>query len=219
MIPGGPHGTFASLPLVEEHLFLAELIAFDYANIPGCRWDEARSEASMALLRASKAYDPSKGEFAPFASRAIRNALNSLYAKQLRMLRIFPASLDDPISRIHGSGMEGSADAGELHSRQDVRKEVRESEAARVLASLLGLLSPRERMIVEGVRIGRSYTEIGEELGISKQAAHKSARAGLHKLREGLERLGYRGLASDGLLGSRHGALPRAQVDDFSAGS
>ena len=54
--------------LVEEHLFLAELIAFDYANIPGCRWDEARSEASLALMRAAEAHDPSKGEFVSFSS-------------------------------------------------------------------------------------------------------------------------------------------------------
>ena len=37
--------------LIEEHLFLAELIAFDYANILGCQWDKARPEASVALIR------------------------------------------------------------------------------------------------------------------------------------------------------------------------
>ena len=83
--------------LIEQHLFLAELIAFDYANLSGCQWDEARSEASLALMRAADAFDPAKGEFVAFSSRVIRNALNSLYAKQLRMLKIFPKSIDDPI--------------------------------------------------------------------------------------------------------------------------
>lgn len=41
--------------IVEEHLFLAERIAFDYANIPGCRLDEARLETTMGLIRAANA--------------------------------------------------------------------------------------------------------------------------------------------------------------------
>ena len=193
--------------IVEEHLFLAELIAFDYANIPGCRLDEARSEATMGLIRAANAYKPEKGEFIPFASRAIRNALNTLYAKQLRMLKIFPMSLDEPIPRSCPQTNPPSSDDGDLLSitkgRQDIQKEIRQNEATAALESVMNLLTPRERMSVEALRIGKSYPEIGETLGITKQAAHKSARSGLDKLRAGLERLGYQGIASDGLLASR----------------
>lgn len=193
--------------IIEEHLFLAELIAFDYANIPGCRLDEARSEATMGLIRAANAYNPEKGEFMPFASRAIRNALNTLYAKQLRMLKIFPKSLDEPIPRSSPQTTSTSSDAGDLLSitkgRHDIQKEIRQNEAATALESIMNLLTPRERMSVEALRIGKSYPEIGETLGITKQAAHKSARSGLDKLRAGLERLGYQGIASDGLLASR----------------
>lgn len=193
--------------LVEEHLFLAELIAFDYANIPGCRLDEAQSEATMGLLRAAKAYNPAKGEFTPFASRAIRNSLNTLYAKQLRMLKMFPKSLDEPIPRSWPQTTPTSTKADDLLSnttgRHDVRKEIRQNEAAAALESVMNLLTPRERIAVEALRIGKSYLEIGEALGVTKQAAHKSARSGLAKLRVGLERLGYQGIASDGLLASR----------------
>jgi RNA polymerase sigma factor (sigma-70 family) len=193
--------------LIEEHIFLTELIALDYSNIPGCRWEEAKSEAYMGLVRAAEAYDPNKGEFTPFASRVIRNALNSLYAKQLRMLKIFPKSLDEPIVRWKSDAQTFSSDAGNLHSispgTEDVRKEIRENEASVAIESVMNLLSPRERMAVEALRIGKSYPEIGGMLGISKQAAHKSARSGLDKLRAGLARLGYQGIASDGFLDSR----------------
>lgn len=193
--------------LIEEHIFLAELIAFDYANIPGCQWDEARSEASLALMRAAEAYDPSKGEFVSFSSRVIRNALNSLYAKQLRLLKIFPKSVDDPISRLDAKNSPAPplSDDGDfsIESPQDVRKDVRQRETSTVIESLMNLLSPRERMIVGALKSGSSYAEIGESLGISKQAAHKAAKSGLDKLRAGLERLGYRGIASDGHLASR----------------
>lgn len=192
--------------LIEEHLFLADLIAFDYANIPGCQWDEARSEASFALMRAAEAYDPGKGEFVPFSSKVIRNALNSLYAKQLRLLKIFPKSLDNPIERPRAeNNLADHSDDGDfaIESAQDVRKDVRQRETSTVIESLMNLLSPRERVIVGAVRAGSSYAEIGDSLGISKQGAHKSAKSGLDKLRAGLDRLGYQGIASDGHLASR----------------
>jgi RNA polymerase sigma factor (sigma-70 family) len=193
--------------LIEEHLFLAELIAFDYANLPGCHWDEARSEASLALMRAADAFDPDKGEFVSFSSRVIRNALNSLYAKQLRLLRLFPKSIDDPIllAPIKNVGHLSPSSDGDfsIASPQDVRKDVRQRETSTVIDSLMNLLSPRERVIVGALKAGSSYAEIGDSLGISKQAAHKSAKSGLAKLRTGLDRLGYRGIASDGHLASR----------------
>ena len=56
------------------HIGLANVIALEYTNIPGVTADEAISEAHQALLRASKAFDPTKGEFAPYSARSIRNA-------------------------------------------------------------------------------------------------------------------------------------------------
>jgi len=192
--------------LIEEHVFLAELIAYDYANIPGSQLDEARSEASVALIRAAQAYDAAKGDFIPFSSRVIRNALNSLYAKQLRLLKMFPKSLDDPIQWPSGvsRGDGGSSAESITHrdARQDVIKEIRCRETSGVVESIMNLLTPRERVVVNALRLGHSYVEIGETLGISKQAAHKSVKAGLTKLRAGLARMGYRGIASDGHLGS-----------------
>jgi RNA polymerase sigma factor (sigma-70 family) len=193
--------------LIEEHLFLAELIAFDYANIPGCRWDEARSEASIALIRAAGAYDPERGEFVPLASRVIRNALNSLYAKQLRLAKIFPKSLDEPIqlSAMVNQGHPYPSSDGDfsVDSGQDLRKEVRQRETSSVIESLMDLLSPRERVVVGALKAGATYSEIGESLGVSKQAAHKSAKSALAKLRVGLDRLGFQGIASDGNLSSK----------------
>jgi len=190
----------------EDNIPLAEVIAFEYANIPGCMVDDARAEAHLALNRATEAYDPEKGEFVQFAAKVIRNALNSLYAKQLRFARLFPKSIDDPIHWAkQGSNM--SSESSLNHSilndaKQDVLKEVRRHETLMALDAVLKLLSPRERLLVDALRRGSSYAEIGETMGITKQAAHKSIKSGLAKLREGLARMGYRGIASDGQLGS-----------------
>jgi DNA-directed RNA polymerase specialized sigma subunit len=71
--------------LFYDHLALAEVVALEYSNIPRTNVDDAVSEAQQALLRAAQSYDPQKGDFTPLAARAIRNALNSFYAKQLRV--------------------------------------------------------------------------------------------------------------------------------------
>lgn len=192
--------------LIEHNLPLAEVIALEYANIPGSSVDDARSEAYMALIRAADSYDSEKGEFIHFASRVMRNALNSLYAKQLRYARVFPKSLEDPVdwSKLNAAtGIDGSSDQMQLSDlKQNVFKEVRRQETLAALGAVLNLLSPRERLLVDGLRNGNSYAEIGENLGVTKQAAHKAVKSGLSKLREGLSRMGYRRLASDGHLGS-----------------
>lgn len=199
---------------IEEYLFLADVIAFDYANIPGCALDEIRSEGQMALLRAKDSYDSQKGEFVPYAARAIRNALNSLYAKQLRLQKMFPASLDDPVSL---ALPEAKAKGIEVENgEQPTDKEIRRSESARLIGSLMSLLTPRERQAIACLRLGNSFNEIGQDMGISKQAAHKSVQSGLAKLRIGLSRLGYNSLASDGFLGSTDFTVRK--VDDSDRG-
>ena len=70
--------------ITDQHLGLARVIAFEYANIPGASLDEIIAEAEEALAAAARAFDPAKGQFVPYASRAIRNALNSLFTRQLR---------------------------------------------------------------------------------------------------------------------------------------
>lgn len=157
-------------------------------------------------MRAADAYDSEKGEFIHFASRVMRNALNSLYAKQLRYARVFPKSLEDPVDwsklRTVTGADSSSAQLQPSDPKQDVLKEVRRQETLTALGAVLNLLSPRERVLVDALRNGSSYADIGENLGVTKQAAHKAVKSGLAKVREGLARMGYRGLASDGHLGS-----------------
>jgi len=74
-------------------------------------------------------------------------------------------------------------------------------------------LSPRLRQVAEGIRDGRSYSEIGTALGISKQAAHKLAGAAIATLREKLEAMGFQGLDTLGLLKSGCGVSPQAVLD------
>ena len=85
---------------------------------------------------------------------------------------------------------------------------------------------PACAQVTEGIRDGKSYSEIGASLGISKQAAHKLAHAAIATLREKLESMGFSGIDTLGFLKSSCGVSPQAvleasrresstQVDDF----
>lgn len=52
-------------------------------------------------------------------------------------------------------------------------------ESGKRLEQAMATLTPRLRQVVEGIRDGKSYSEIGNTLGISKQAAHKLAGAAI----------------------------------------
>jgi RNA polymerase sigma factor (sigma-70 family) len=190
--------------LLEDHVTFAEVIAIEYFNIPMADYKEAFSEAYLALNRAVEQYDEDKGKFIPFAARSIRNALNTLYAKQLRMAKIFPKSLDSPPSWKSSPGFGSSSSkslAGRFaDSRQNVRRQVGLKETDSILNEVMDALSPRERSVLEKIRLGFSLSEIGEKMGISKQAVHKISSPALLKLRSHLEKLGFRGIDSYGLL-------------------
>lgn len=194
----------SSAELFSQHLGLAEVISLEYTNIPGALPSEALSEAHQALFRASEAFDSSRGEFTPYAAKSVRNALNSFYAKSLRLANIFPKSLDAAPDWNHQHEETSAITFGEeiRDTRQNVLVEVRRRETTSVLEEILRFLSPRERVVVEGMRSGKSLSEIGEMMEISKQATHKISTSALEKLRERLAFLGYQGLDSQGLLKS-----------------
>lgn len=186
--------------LVEQNLGLARMIAYEYANIPGASMDEVVAEAENALAAAGRSFDPEKGQFTAYAGRAMRNALNSFFTRQLRYVKVHEFSLDaePPTSASTGSPARNEhADPG-----ADVALAARAAESRRILEDVLAELPPRSRVIVTRIREGKSYSEIGEELNVSKQAIHKVAHAALQSLREKLDARGFTGIDSKGFLKS-----------------
>ena len=66
----------------------------------------------------------------------------------------------------------------------------------------MSTLPVRLRAVVEGIRDGKSFSEIGATMGVSKQAAHKLAGAAITSLRERLEAMGFHGIDTLGFLKS-----------------
>ena len=86
--------------------------------------------------------------------------------------------------------------------------EIRANESRRVLEGVLAELPNRSRKVLQWLREGKSYTEIGEEMGISKQGAHKIGQDALLSLKEKLMTRGFAGLDSKGFLKSANHPPP-----------
>jgi RNA polymerase sigma factor (sigma-70 family) len=191
-------------PDIEPHLHLACRLAREFSNIPGLGFAEIEMTAQEALARAFSHHDASKGEFPPYAAQAIRNALKSLYDKQVRHHRHHSYILDEMAS----SGRD-STQVAQVHNVKDcgilsVPEQARFNQSKALLEKLMGTLSPRHRSVLEGLRDGRSYSEIGSAMGISKQAVQKIVHSALDALREKLAEHGFRGVDSQGFVESFH---------------
>ena len=192
--------------LVEQNLGLARMIAYEYANIPGASMDEVVAEAGTALAAAARAFDPAKGQFTAYAGRAIRNALNSFFTRQLRYVKVHELTLDAAATTSTSTNATGPKDYPDTGA--DVVLAARAAESRRILEEVLAQIPSRSRLIVLRIREGKSYSEIGEELSISKQAVHKVAHAALQSLREKLEARGFSSIDSKGFLKSSSRSKP-----------
>ena len=210
---------------VIELLPLAAKIAREFENIPGLPFAEIELAAQEALAHAARLFDSAKGDFTAYAARAMRNVLRDLYERQVRHHQHHVYDLDVPTSF---SATSAEARVQKIPSEAEpLADQAAALESGKRLGQALLTLSPRLRQVAEGIRDGKSYTEIGTGLGISKQAAHKLAGAAIATLREKLEAMGFQGLDTLGLLKSGCGVSPQAvleasrfqssppQVDDF----
>jgi RNA polymerase sigma factor (sigma-70 family) len=195
---------------VNGHLPLTAKIAREFSNIPGLPHAEIELAAQEALAHAARLFDPSKGDLTAYAARAMRNALRDLYDRQVRHHQHHVYDLDLPITH---SATTPEARIEQVPAPNLLTDQAAALESSKRLEQAMGGLAPRLRQVAEGIRDGKSYTEIGNSLGISKQAAHKLAGAAIATLREKLEAMGFQGLDTLGLLKSSCGVSPQAVLD------
>jgi len=193
--------------MVNEFLPLAAKIAREFSNIPGLPHAEIELAAQEALANAARLFEPEKGELTAYAARAMRNALRDLYEKQVRHHQHHVYDLDIPATQFTTPEARIQQVPAQGASLPDLAAAL---ESRKRLETAINSLSPRLRKVAEGIRDGKSYTEIGASLGISKQAAHKLAGAAITTLREKLAAMGLHGIDTLGLLKSSCGVSPQA---------
>jgi RNA polymerase sigma factor (sigma-70 family) len=185
---------------IAKLLPFARHIARDFSNIPGLDLPEIEIQAQEALAAAGRQFDPTKGDFSAYAAQAVRNALRSLYEKQVRHHHHHAYVLDQP------AGMQ-STQTDLVQNTPDKKQEsvatqVNRAESIAALQRAMAQMPERFRVVLTAIGQGRSYSEIGDQLGMTKQGVHKIASAATQSLREHLESQGFGGLDSVGLLKS-----------------
>ena len=138
--------------------------------------DVALSEGMARLSRAVELFDPWRGfKFSTYACRAIIKSLGRVRRKEARRHSLFPASLDEGLVREEAERTSG------------------DSQVLAERLSLLvysGVLSSSEVEIIHArfpVKNGgkrRTFQDIGDKIGLSKERVRQLQNAALEKLRE-----------------------------------
>ncbi len=199
---------------IENYFALAKKIAWEFDNIPGLPQEEIEMSAQEALLKAAQHFKTESGDFIPFASVVIRNALRDLYERQVRHHQHHVYDLN--VTSSNATSAEERIERIPADQSREVNDAAASRESEKRLALAMETLSPRLRLVAEGIGNGKSYSEIGAGLGISKQAAHKLAGAAIASLREKLDEMGFGGIDTLGLLKSHSTArVNDTPIDDF----
>lgn len=139
---------------------------------------ELVSEGNIALLRALESFDISQGvKFSTYATTAIRRHYYHLRVYQQRQRTRFT------------SGVEVDDAAEDGRQRHDGSYDPESLPVERALLGLVQRLEPRERLLVAarfGLNPGtseRSFTDLGSELGVSKERVRQIVNRALDKLR------------------------------------
>jgi len=164
--------------IVQENLGLVFSMITRF-HIRQAEWDELRSEALLALLRAVEGFDPSRGvRFSTYACNAILRGLIQAEKRATRHRLRFPIEFDTANERPDPAEDRWSALYIDRLRRvlDDNRAELtsRESE-------ILGWRFPL------GGGDGKTLEEIGDTIGLSKERVRQIQKSALTKIRSVIE--------------------------------
>ncbi|MEY2510113.1 MAG: hypothetical protein QOE26_876 [Verrucomicrobiota bacterium] len=188
----------AKLPIqrLKDAMPLAERIASSYRNISGVDMKDVAQHARIALARASKAFDSSRGvPFEAFARVAINNELRGLYRKQSRIAE--QTTLDEPLS---AETNETRASQLPDEAGRSPADHAAYNEGIKVLHEAIDALPAKMRTVMTRLAAGDDPGAIARDLDIAKQGVSNLKIAALRRLRGKLGEHGITGIDDDGIV-------------------
>lgn len=171
--------------LANKHLKLMYKYANDQQDLCG-GYDNALSNAGLALTMASKTYDPDKGEFSTLFTTCARNLSRQENTFKTRLKRGGDGKGNYDIQT---DSMGDSFDVEDYRDTRDITK------AENIAGDLLETLPEREANVLR-MRFGINGPEmtlemIGKELGVSRQRVEQIEKRAMNTLKPGLVKSEY----------------------------
>jgi RNA polymerase sigma factor (sigma-70 family) len=144
----------------QSHMAFARTVTLTWCRRHGVKrndWEDCQQEASLAMVRALKAFDPSMGSLKPFAYTCVRNALVHWRRQQRRKPKTDQRVRHQP--------------------QEDALREMDLRDAAE------RYLSPEERTLLQQLLAGLTPTDIARERGCTKQCVWCWRRTLVRRLR------------------------------------
>jgi RNA polymerase sigma factor (sigma-70 family) len=200
---------------VEDCLALADSIALRFLNIPGYSPAELRQDARVFLHDAWDAFEGAgqkKTAFPAWAKLSIRNRFIDIWRKEMRR-----AGKIESLNIPDADGVELGDRIPDTRAGADVPDSVRHAESTRVFHEALAKITGDERRVLLAVMDDKSYSDIGRESGISKEAVRKRFWKAAAHLREVLGEQGFFGVTQSGVLTSKRKTpnQPPNQTPDY----
>jgi len=178
---------------IENNMGLVYKVAKSFmTTMPGRRldFDDLVSHGKIALIRALKGYDPSKGAFSTYAMQSILNDLRKVYAEQM-VQSVERTTLDEPLrgDEDDDTRESGTSQVKDEDVSTDIDAALAKNETFKALDLALSTIAdPRIRACLIGFKEGKTYRDLGAELGASQTMAANWTAKGLEQLRKFLVR-------------------------------
>lgn len=188
--------------LVTDNIGYVVTMAKQYAG-RGVAMDDLISEGNMAMIEASRKFDPSRGKrFVSYAAPFIRHAMEQAIEQQAGLFRIpreeanretkkrkMPVSVDEPIPLGSNTGFNLLSVLVNGDVKQaDINLE--DEETIDKLKRTLGVLNDREREVVTRYfglgSAAFTMAEIGEAMGLKRERVRQIRNKAIRKMKKAL---------------------------------
>lgn len=177
--------------LFESHKELAYKIARSFP-INSCTFEERVQDALLALWKSANAFDPSKGEFAPYASTSIRNQLRNTLTQVTRRTKAELVILDAPVLKFDESEGETLKETSLLSTDPAPNLEAERNDIRDVLNEAKTRLTPSQQAVLKDYINGASYADLSRLHGVTRPAIRQMVQRAVNQMRPEIESKGVR---------------------------
>lgn len=176
---------------VSEHQGLLVNILKRYAKwavFRGVSWEDLLQEGNLAMVRASKQFNPELGKWSTYAARAVKNAARQYVQEQGGSIRV-PAYIHKR-ALVNGETVPFqdaavAASNDEPDDTEDSFDRARDGQRMKLAAELMQCLTPIQQLVIRwNYHDDRSMSELADSMGVCRQRIQQIRSEAISAMRE-----------------------------------